>query len=276
MADELDDLLDYKLSDSDDERADIVSIDEDEASVSKSSALKGRSSAPSNLAVKSRSEDAKDAGEPPRKKGKKNSGSSLHDKRKAVMEQQAAQKRDIGRLSPAIIADYILNKLKRANSELSVLELQDRAVPESRIVDTSNFTNERGLETFPLFFQHFKLNQSPSVPNALVLVLSISAIRVCDVSRSLRSIQNGALKLITKNKLEYDQKALASPSFVAVSTPGRVRKLTAQKTLDINRVGVVVVDSTFLDIKKLSVWDLPETIPLISELAQKGAKVYLF
>lgn len=42
----------------------------------------------------------------------------------------------------------------------------------------------------------------------MVVILTMSALRACDVNRVLRKVPGGSIKLIKKNKLEYDRKAL--------------------------------------------------------------------
>lgn len=210
-------------------------------------------------------------------KSKSKSKSGLAEKKQVKMLMAVESKKNLAKMEPTVIADFILAKIRddKDNKDLSALELQDRAVPQSVITDCRVFTteNESDLENFPKFLKRFKLDkvQSPD----LVLVLSMSAIRVCDAARACR--KNGSMKFINKNKLEYDKNELASNKTVAVSTPGRATKLMAQGLLDAGRIKHVVLDSTFTDVKTNNVFDLPETIPLCSQLCKDGAvRLYVF
>lgn len=116
-----------------------------------------------------------------------------------------------------------------------------------------------------------------------ILILSSSALRVCDVTRALKPLPGGALKLIKKNKLSYDSAALASGySRVAVSTAGRIQKLIAEEVFKPKQVGAIVVDSTFLDSKIQNVWDLADTVQFLrsiidaQEIEAKKPFIYLY
>lgn len=191
-------------------------------------------------------------------------------------EEDFKQKKTLSKLEPSYIADYISKKVTKSNSELSEIELAEKTVPESQIVFTGTFEDEATLENYGKFFSKFELNKRGK-GKELVLVVTMSAIRVCNVVRALRSVNKGAaLKLIKQNKPDYDRRCLRSPAHVAVSTPGRVEKLVELKILDLKRVTRVVVDSTFIDVKQRTVWDIDGTVELVSQLAHQGAKIYLY
>lgn len=179
-----------------------------------------------------------------------------------------------------MIADFIASKIRSKNSDLSNIELNDMYINQDSFEDTLGFTEERSLNNYPLFIkQYFSdlINQSTG-KKQMVHILCMSAIRVCDVARALKPIKGGSLKLIQKNKLAYDKKAIeAKASSISASTPGRTFKLLSEGILNYSDIGAVVVDSSFLDVKVTNVLDLNESIGVLKDLAEKSkAKVYFY
>lgn len=83
----------------------------------------------------------------------------------------------------------------------------------------------------------------------------------------------GSLKLIKKNKLSYDQQALAAGSSrVAVATTGRMQKLIASDMFNPKQIAAIIADSSFLDSKVQNVWDLADTTPFIKSLLDNFAE----
>lgn len=250
MADDLDDQLEYNVSDSPEgATVPLESLEEEEKPSKKDYHRESKRS----------------------KKDPK-----LKEKKKFRMQEEAKKKEELGTKSPAFIADYVIAKLRRDYPDLSGIELQDRSIPESMLVDTTSFDAPRNLENFPSFFSFFGLDK-PLGAGELVVILSHSALRACHVRSSLqKGLKLEVIKLIQKNNPKYDSKVLKSKLFIAASTPGRIRKLVTLGELDLKRITRVVLDSAFLDIKKNNVWDLAETIPLLSETSQHGAAGYVF
>lgn len=194
-------------------------------------------------------------------------------------EAERNQKEHLALQEPAIIADYVAKLVTKTSPELSSIELQDRSIPEAQIVYTGNkVVDRKDIKAFKSFFEQYGLVKKTQPKKDLVLVLCLSAIRVCEVVRVLRnSTRGGALKLIKQNKPDYDKRCLRSPSQIAVSTPGRIFKLQELKILDAKRIKHVVVDTSILDSKQRTIWDIEGTVELVSELAHSNqAKVYLY
>jgi hypothetical protein len=64
---------------------------------------------------------------------------------------------------------------------------------------------------------------------------------------------------------------------VAVSTAGRLSRLRKEDILDVSRISAVVVDSSFLDDKKQSIWDLDDTVPILKVLTHEHeVPIYLY
>lgn len=218
--------------------------------------------------------------EPPAKKQKretpqKKMKSQSKELKRAKMEADMNHKKDLGKLEPAVIADFLASKLRKENKELSALEIQDQSVPQSDFVNTSKFEEARNLDTLPDFLEMFKLVSE----HAFTLILSSSAQRVCDVIRALekKHSRGGIAKLINKNKLSFDRKSLSTNPRVAVATPGRALRLIKEDILDPTHLGAVVVEGSYLDCKMSSVWDDERIIPLLSKLSRENAcKVLVF
>lgn len=188
-------------------------------------------------------------------------------------------------LDPIMIADYIASKVRFKNKDLSTIELNEMLIPQARFKDTSDFILERKDENFPKFIEYFmkdllpppadsqKKKKKPSKAKKdikYILVLSQSALRVCDVTRAFKELPGGSLKLIKKNKLSYDQQALASGvSRIAVATTGRMQKLITGKMFNPMQIAAIVADSTFLDSKVQNVWDLADTVPFIKSILNR-------
>lgn len=198
------------------------------------------------------------------------------ERKRVLNELDYEQKKNLAAMDPAIIADHIAKLVASNHSELSALEVQDRAVPEQSIVSTAEYARPRTLENYADFFVYYALSEKQKKGRDLVLVVCMSAIRVCDIVRQLRAPEiGGALKLIKQNKFDYDKRCLKSPCHVAVSTPGRFEKLRQLRILDYRRVSRVVVDSSMIDVKQRTVWDIDGTLELVAELS-KRARIYLY
>lgn len=112
-----------------------------------------------------------------------------------------------------------------------------------------------------------------------IAIVSMSAIRACDVHRALGDIPGASLKLINKNKLHVDLKLVQSTwSRVLCCTPGRLLKVlkSEESGLTNNEVKIVIVDNSYLDQKMQNIWDIKETTDALKEMAAGGSKIYLY
>ncbi|ODV89125.1 hypothetical protein CANCADRAFT_3760 [Tortispora caseinolytica NRRL Y-17796] len=222
--DDLDDELDY-----------VVDLDhgsEAEADVTDETAA---------IATVNTSTDAK------RKRDKNKKDSKL--KKKLRMEEECDKKRQLALLPSDIIADYLAKRVKQVHKELSTIELNELYIPSSQIVQTSDFI-DRELKSLPKFLKKYT---SPKGEGSII-ILSSSALRVCDVYRAIRSSVS-SVKLISKNSLQHDKDLInkVHPK-VLLSTPLRTVKLIDEQIIS-NSIETVVIDSTFLDVKKRHVVD---------------------
>ncbi|KAF8497081.1 U3-containing 90S pre-ribosomal complex subunit-domain containing protein [Russula emetica] len=202
--------------------------------------------------------------------------------------------------SPGMISEYLAIMQARSFSKMSALELQDRHIPESSIVDTTTWTGSRSLDTLVDFIVqtvpllHTRLLQRTKSPGApTLLFLTGAALRVANVTRVLKNktLQGekgaGAAKLFAKHfKLEEHVSYLKKTKIgTAVGTPGRVGKLLCDTdALSVSALTHIMLDVSFRDAKNRSLLDIPETrdelfktvlgAPLVMERLKAG-KLYI-
>ncbi|KAF8478975.1 U3-containing 90S pre-ribosomal complex subunit-domain containing protein [Russula ochroleuca] len=179
--------------------------------------------------------------------------------------------------SPGMISEYLSIMQARSFSKISALELQDRHIPGTSIVDTTTWTGSRNLDTLVDFIVqavpllHTRLLQRTKSSGApTLLFLTGAALRVADVTRVLKNktLQGekgaGVAKLFAKHvKLEEHVELLKKTKIgTAVGTPGRVGKLlcdTGKYALSVSALTHVMVDVSFHDAKNRCLLDIPET-----------------
>lgn len=264
--DELDDELDYEFDDS---------VDVDDLPTEEQLLEGAESDSDEEVEVKD-TKDTKDTNSSSSKKRKRKNEKTEKSiqKKKQKAELMAEQKSQIALYPVDMLIDYMSNKVRSKNPDLSTLEV-DEKVPSKDQLSELLFKGDHNDEGLVKFVEKFK----PTLEKEkFVMILCMSAIRACDVMRLLRPIPGGCLKLIKKNKLQYDKKALTvGKTFLAASTAGRLKKLSDDGILDLSRVGAFIIDSSFLDAKTHSVWDIDEFVPTVKHLVDNSsAKVYIF
>lgn len=248
----------------------------------------------------------------PRKRKKESS--NLKEKKKMKMELDTQQKKNISlEENPEVIAEFINSKISRKHTNLSALELSDLYFTKNDIRSTSEFTKPRTLDNLLDYInQRFK-NMLPGkqqqqqlaklknkknkkgedakqesndgndeqIENArkFIAIVSMSAIRACDVHRATKDLNGSSLKLINKNKIDVDLKLVKSTkSRVLCCTPGRLQKVlnSPDSQLQKAEVKIILVDNSYLDQKKQNIWDIKETFEVLKDLTKQGLKVYLY
>ncbi|KAG7194703.1 uncharacterized protein KQ657_004380 [Scheffersomyces spartinae] len=270
-ADDLDDGLDYQIDYSEDENGAESDVEPDP--------------------------ESKPGAESSNKKRKLKS-SKLQDKKRLKMEIDMKRKKDIARESSVdSICDYINSKIRSKNPDLSALELSSLYVDKNTLRTTSDFEDPRTLDNLESFItarfknmiphtkQHKKQkkknkkNDDDQDERKFIVVMSMSAIRACDVHRATKDLGGSSLKVINKNKLAVDLKLLTTThSRVLCCTPGRLLKVlnAPESPLKPNEIKIIIMDNTYLDSKLQNVWDIKETLEAVNQLAKTGSKVYLY
>ncbi|KAI4284135.1 MAG: hypothetical protein L6R38_001632 [Xanthoria sp. 2 TBL-2021] len=179
----------------------------------------------------------------------------------------------IGKMDNRLLADYVAQRTKRFGEDLSLVELEDMHVPESAIVDTSAWDQDRLAANLPDFLiqiaqQHgasTDLSQAPVKPGSPhTLVLTGAALRAAELSRVLRKFQGKeatVAKLFAKHIKLKDATVFVKKTRIniGVGTPTRIIDLLAERALRLEKLERVIIDTSFLDCKKRSIFDMKET-----------------
>ncbi|RLV92558.1 hypothetical protein JA1_003072 [Spathaspora sp. JA1] len=208
--------------------------------------------------------------------------------KKLKMEMDIELKKNISiETSPDLIVEYLNGKIRRKNPDLSSLELSDLYFTKSEIRSSSDFTEVRNLPNLSDFITHRFKNMLPSKKNKqsedaerkFIAIVSMSALRACDVHRATKDLAGGSIKLINKNKLDIDLKLVKSTnSRILCCTPGRLSKILSNEDSQLSpeEIKIIIVDNSYLDSKKQNIWDIQETCPILKSLTKQGSKLYLY
>lgn len=276
--DDLDDGLDYAVSLSEDEG---TSLNENEPLVAESS-------------------DEEDTQEPS-VGSKRSKSTALKEKKRLKMETDMNSKKNLSlETSPEVIADFVNAKIAQRNPDLSGLELSEMYLSKADFRSTAEFTEARTLTNLEGFFllrfknmlpagstkakkkkssQKASEEVSKDEERKFIAVLSMSALRACDVHRATRDLSGSSLKLINKNKLHVDLKLVKTTrSRVLCCTPGRLAKVleSEEAPLQKSEIKIVIVDNSYLDQKLQNIWDIKETVQVLKDLTSTGSKIYLY
>lgn len=236
------------------------------------------------------------------------------------MEEEKESKKNLSSEQNDIIIEKLSSKIREIFPELSALELSDYYLNKKNVIDTSEFTLERELINISKFIEMYlnklipsikeykalrnkikkfetkrkfnkKFDKEVKIPKRkFILILSISAIRSCDVHRATRDIEGGSIKLIQKNPIGQDLKMLKTTwSRILNATPSRVEKILEISKIDQERdpnsgfslkedeIEAIILDN-YVDPKLRSVLECKETFELIKKLkiANPEVKVYLY
>ncbi|KAI4227151.1 MAG: hypothetical protein L6R36_002648 [Xanthoria steineri] len=179
----------------------------------------------------------------------------------------------IGEMDNRLLADYVAQCTKRFGEDLSLVELEDMHVPESAILDTSEWNQDRLAANLPDFLTHTvqrngmstDLYQAPVKPGSPhTLVLTGAALRAAELSRVLRKFQGKEVtvaKLFAKHIKLKDATAFVKKTRIniGVGTPTRIIDLLAERALKLEKLERVIIDTSFLDRKKRNIFDMKET-----------------
>lgn len=180
-----------------------------------------------------------------------------------------------------LLADYIAQRTRKYESDLSSIELEDKHIPANAIRDTTSWDKPRTLDTLPSFLEKFSGNStklwSASKKNGAphTIIVTAAGLRAADIARGVRKFQTKdatVAKLFAKHiKLQDSIKFLKSTrTGIAVGTPQRLKVLVDDGALQIDRLERIVVDASHIDQKKRGILDMKETqIPLVVWLGQQ-------
>ncbi|PMD46395.1 hypothetical protein L207DRAFT_507308 [Hyaloscypha variabilis F] len=180
-----------------------------------------------------------------------------------------------------LLADYVAQRTRKYESDLSSIELEDKHIPANAIQDTTSWDKPRTLDSLPGFLEKFSGNSTKlwaaSKKNGAphTIIVTAAGLRAADIAREVRKFQTkGATvaKLFAKHiKLQESINFLKTTrTGIAVGTPQRLKALMDDGALQIDRLERIVVDASHIDQKKRGILDMKETqVPLIVWLGQQ-------
>ncbi|KAH8667430.1 U3-containing 90S pre-ribosomal complex subunit-domain containing protein [Tricladium varicosporioides] len=183
-----------------------------------------------------------------------------------------------------LLADYVGQRTKKYECDLSSIELEDKYIPASAIQDTKLWDRPRTLDNLPGFLEKFAGNStklwSASKKNGAphTIIVTAAGLRAAEIARVMRKFQTKdavVAKLFAKHiKLQDSIKFLkSSRTGIAVGTPTRLKDLMDDGALAVDRLERIIVDASHIDIKKRGILDMKETqVPLILWLGQTEFK----
>ncbi|CCH60162.1 hypothetical protein TBLA_0C03600 [Henningerozyma blattae CBS 6284] len=195
------------------------------------------------------------------KRQKKLKNSKLHQKKQEQLEYDIKQRKDIAKAGGEKIVEFFSTLIRKANPDLSALELGELYFKKEDFLCSAKFEDERNLTNFPKFMDNF--SKSPKA-----IVLSMSNIRVADVTRSLNFGNNSkCIKLFSKNKLKDDISSIeailgegaktkrSKNVKYFIVTPTRMEKLLENTDLFFKGKDKldIILDASYLDNKKNSI-----------------------
>ncbi|KAJ9641475.1 Protein cms1 [Coniosporium apollinis] len=187
----------------------------------------------------------------------------------------------IARMDSRLLADYVAQRTKRFESELSLVELEDRYLPERAIRDTSTWEEQRDLEHLPAFLEEFGkgLKEAPKAKGSPhTLVVTSAGLRAADLTRALRKFQSKdatVAKLFAKHiKLkEAIESCKKTRMGIGVGTPQRIIDLLDDGALSSDNLKRIVIDASHIDQKKRGILDMKEIeVPLVQLLGREEFK----
>ncbi|KAH8601954.1 U3-containing 90S pre-ribosomal complex subunit-domain containing protein [Bisporella sp. PMI_857] len=220
-------------------------------------------------------EDAKKSA----KKGKNKKSKSAFDD--DDLDVEGGMNKAFSTMNSQLLADYLAQRTRNYEKELSSIELEERYLPASAIQDTTTFDQPRNLDNLPSFLEKFAGNStklwSASKKNGSphTIIVTAAGLRAADLARVVRKFQTKdatVAKLFAKHiKLKDSISFLKSTrTGIAVGTPTRLKDLMDEGALAIDRLERIVIDSSHIDVKKRGILEMKETqIPLMTWLTRK-------
>ncbi|KAK8154997.1 U3-containing 90S pre-ribosomal complex subunit-domain containing protein [Phyllosticta citrichinensis] len=198
------------------------------------------------------------------------------------LDEAAGLNRSIGRMDSRLLADYMAQRTKRFEPDLSLVELEDRYVPENSICDTSSWGGERTLDQLPAFVEKFAQGDLTKAPKSNgaphTIVVAASGIRAADVTRGLRKFEEKGTKVAKlfakhiKLKEAIESCKRLKMNF-GVGTPQRISDLLGDGALSTSNLKRIIIDASHIDVKKRGIMDMKETqVPLAQLLGRQELK----
>ncbi|TVY92152.1 Protein CMS1 [Lachnellula willkommii] len=200
------------------------------------------------------------------------------------LDLEAGINKAFSHLDSQLLADYVAQRTRRYESDLSSIELEDKYIPAKAIEDTTVWDKPRILDNLPGFLEKFAGNStklwSASKKNGSphTIIVTAAGLRAAEIARVVRKLQTKdatVAKLFAKHiKLQDSVNFLKTTrTGIAVGTPTRLKDLMDDGALAVDRLERIVIDASHIDIKKRGILEMKETqVPLIFWLGQSEFK----
>lgn len=187
----------------------------------------------------------------------------------AAAKRQISVDETIAMMDPALLADHFAKCIRRALPNNSTIELEEKYLPTKSFQNTTTFESPRTGANLPAFLEQFSKTQEeePSMSDETgtphTIVITPSGIRTADLTRELRVFnteQSKVAKLIAKHmKLKDNVEYMKNTKVgIAVGTPMRVKDLIDADALKTDRIQAIVVDGSYRDEKKRTIFEMDE------------------
>lgn len=188
------------------------------------------------------------------------------------------------KMDSQLLSDYVAQRTRKHDKDLSTVELEDKYIKASYIADTTSWGKKRNLDNLPSFLENFSgnLNELWTAPSETgaphTIIVASAGIRAANIARSVRKFpekEAKVAKLFAKHIPIQDAIKFLKTyrTGIAIGTPQRIKDLTDNGALKIDCLKRIVVDASHIDQKKRGILEMKETqIALISWLTQKDLR----
>jgi protein CMS1 len=187
-------------------------------------------------------------------------------------------------LDPSLLVDLFAKCIRKSFPNDPSNDLDGQYLPAKAFLDTTSYSKDRVAKNLPDFLETFSAGGKDSLSTCdkkaapHTLVVTASGMRTADVYRELRVYQNEISKvgkLIAKHmklkeNIEYIQENRVG---IAISTPFRFKQLIDAGALNPTNLRRIVVDASYHDDKKNTIFTLDQTFrPLVSLLNEEDIR----
>jgi protein CMS1 len=200
----------------------------------------------------------------------------------------------IGEMDSQLLVDYVAQRTKKFEPNLTMMEAADRYIPQGAVLDTTSWDRPRATRNLPHFLKRFAGDNlayaSEETGSPHTLVVAGAAMRAADLTRTLRVFQaedakvgklfakhikmEEAMEFCKKNRyapfLNLEIPGLHNVSIsLGVGTPKRIADLLDDGALSSDHLKTVVIDASHIDQKRRGILDMRETLlPLVKLLTR--------
>ena len=200
------------------------------------------------------------------------------------LDMELGVNKGFAQMDSQLLADYVDQKTRQFEKELSSVELEDRHIAASWITDTTAYDKPRTMENLPSFLEKYVQNPTKlwgaSKKNGTphTIVITGAGQRAADLARVLKKMQSKdaqVAKLFAKHIKVAEAVTFLknNRTGMAVGTPKRIEDVMDDGALQVDRLERIVIDASHIDQKKRGILEMKEThAPLVQLLNRKEFK----